>query len=275
MPLPQALIFDVDGTLADNERHGHRVAFNQAFAAAGLNWHWSESFYGSLLKIGGGKERIAYYLDHHVLPHHVLPHHILHSAESPLPPVLADAGGDRRAIADLIAQLHQSKQQFYQHRLALGDIPLRPGVLRLLQAARAAGLRLAIATTSALPSALALVEQALPPGAVAWFEVIAAGDVVPQKKPAPDIYRYVLDKLELGAADCLVIEDSPVGLQAALAAGLATIVTVNGYTEGAAFNGAKLVLSDLGEPERPFRRSPAPSRYRGSTPGSTLICSAL
>lgn len=233
MVLPQALIFDVDGTLADNERDGHRVAFNQAFDQAGLDWCWSELFYGSLLAVGGGKERIYHYIQ---------------SCQPELP----DGIQSPADLADLITALHQAKTQFYRQRLGLGMIPLRPGVLRLLQEAREAGVRLAIATTSALPSAMALLDKALPPGAVDWFEVIAAGDVVPAKKPSPDIYSYVLDRLALEARDCLAIEDSPVGLRAAVAAGLTTVVTVNSYTAGGDFTGASLVVSDLGEPELPF-----------------------
>lgn len=238
MVLPRALIFDVDGTLADNERHGHRVAFNQAFKAAGLDWVWSEQRYGELLGIGGGKERIRHYVE---------------TTQPPLPSVTD--------LSTFILQLYLLKCQFYRQRLAQGDIPLRPGVLRLLRAAHQAGIRLAIATTSALSSAQALIDQLLgdewtgSPTARSMgslFEVIAAGDVVLHKKPAPDIYRYVLEKLDLGAGDCLAIEDSPVGLRAALGAGLKTIVTVNHYTQASDFSGAALVVSHLGEPQQPF-----------------------
>ncbi len=231
MILPKALIFDVDGTLADNERDGHRVAFNQAFDEMELDWCWSENFYGSLLKIGGGKERIRYYIESNgaTVPNWV---------------------GSEEQLSQFITGLHRAKTAFYCERLAQGLIPLRPGVLRLLTEARAAGVRLAIATTSALPNAMALVEQVLPDGD--WFEVIAAGDMVPAKKPAPDVYCLALEKLGLVAADCVAIEDSPVGTRAAIAAGLKTVVTVNGYTAGGEFDGASLVVNDLGEPELPF-----------------------
>lgn len=237
MVLPKAIIFDVDGTLADNERDGHRVAFNQAFRVMGLDWHWSVQSYGELLAIGGGKERIRHYIE---------------TVQPPLPAALEPlaAGPGLEALID---QLHRTKIDYYQQLLGQGKIPLRPGVLRLLQAARQAGIPLAIATTSALPSALALLQQSLPAGGRDWFEVIAAGDVVPAKKPAPDIYCYVLEQLGLGASDCLAIEDSPAGLKAALGAGLKTLVTVNDYTEGNAFAGAALVVSQLGEPGQPLR----------------------
>ncbi len=222
-----ALIFDVDGTLAETERDGHRVAFNRAFAEAGLGWQWSVDDYGELLAIAGGKERLHHYLQQQ-------------HPEHPL-------AGDRQAIA----QLHAAKTEHYRQLLASGTIPLRPGVRRLLAAARQAGLRLAIATTSALPNALALLERHLDP---AWFAVIAAGDVVAAKKPAPDIYHYALQQLGLPARSCVAIEDSEHGAIAAQRAGLTTIVTVNDYTQAQDFPGAALVLDSLGDPEQPCRR---------------------
>jgi HAD superfamily hydrolase (TIGR01509 family) len=222
----QALIFDVDGTLADTERDGHRIAFNRAFAEAGLDWNWSVSLYGELLEVAGGKERIRFYLNKYS------------------PDFQPPAEWDK-----FLAGLHALKTKHYQELLATGAIPLRPGVKRLLEEARKEGVRLAIASTSALPNVTALLKETLDTD---WFEVIAAGDIVPAKKPAPDIYYYVLDVMGLAADDCLVFEDSPQGLQAAQKAGLKTVVTVNGYTEKQDFAGASLVVSHLGEPEQSF-----------------------
>ncbi|WP_013323490.1 HAD family hydrolase [Gloeothece verrucosa] len=222
----QALIFDVDGTLAETERYGHRLAFNQAFSQAKLSWDWSESIYGELLAVAGGKERIRYYLQQY-------------NPEFQSP----------SDLDQFIAQLHLSKTQYYRDLLGQGAIPLRPGVKRLIEEARSQGIIIAIATTSALPNVLALLEPTLPPH---WFEVIAAGDIVAAKKPAPDIYYYVLDKLGLAAGECLVFEDSYHGLQAATKAGLKTIVTVNDYTKDQDFSEAILVLDHLGEPDLPF-----------------------
>lgn len=224
----QALIFDVDGTLADTERDGHRVAFNKTFAAQGFDWVWSEFNYGELLAISGGKERIYHYLQQY--------HPNFQPPEGNWEGFLAD--------------LHALKTQHYQELLTQAAIPLRLGVKRLMLEAKEQGIRLAIATTSALPNALALLERTLDPS---WFEIIAAGDIVPAKKPAPDIYHYVLDKMQLTANDCIVIEDSHHGLQAALGAGLKTIVTVNNYTQNQDFTGASLVVSHLGEPNQPCK----------------------
>lgn len=225
----QALIFDVDGTMADTERDGHRVAFNRAFAAAGLDWHWSDSLYSELLEVTGGKERIRHYLNQY----------------SPN----LDSSVDRDQF---VIELHTAKNQYYQELLAEGSIPLRPGVKRLLEEARAEGIRLAIATTSALPSVNTLLETVLATDAAAWFEVIAAGDMVPEKKPAPDVYHYVLEAMDLGAQNCLAIEDSHHGLIAAAETGIKTVVTVNEYTRNQDFAGAALVVNHLGEPDQPF-----------------------
>jgi len=225
-----AFIFDVDGTLADTERDGHRAAFNQAFAEAGLDWHWDVELYGKLLAVTGGKERMRHYLGR-CRPDWVRP---------------ADLDG-------LIARLHAAKTRHYTKLLAQGGIPLRPGVARLLDEARAAGIRLAIATTTTPENVTALIEHALTPEAVGWFEVIAAGDVVPAKKPAPDIYRYALAQMKLEPDVCLAFEDSENGIRSSRGAGLATVVTVNDYTRDHDFTGAALVLDQLGEPQQPFR----------------------
>jgi len=225
-----ALLFDVDGTLADTERDGHRPAFNQAFADAGLDWHWDVALYGKLLAVTGGKERMKYYIDHY-RPDYIKPGN----------------------FDELVADLHKAKTRHYIALAARGEIPMRPGVGRLLAEARAAGLRLAIATTTTPENVTALLEHSLDPDSPGWFEVIAAGDIVPDKKPAPDIYHYALEKMGLDPIDCLAFEDSQTGLRASLGADLKTLVTVNDYTLDHDFTGAAVVLSDLGEPGAPNR----------------------
>ena len=220
----ECLIFDVDGTLANTERDGHRVAFNLAFEEVGLDWHWSVEFYGKLLTVSGGKERIKYFLRQY-LPQF-------------------EPSGD---LTDFVAHLHQLKTQHYLKLLRRGAIELRPGAKRLIEEARKEGVALAIATTTSLPNVIALLEKYLD---LDWFEIIAAGDIVPAKKPAPDIYYYVAKRMKLPPHSFLVIEDSDNGLESAVAAKMKTIVTVNNYTLQQDFSKAALVVSDLGEPDR-------------------------
>jgi HAD superfamily hydrolase (TIGR01509 family) len=227
--IPKALLFDVDGTLADTERDGHRVAFNRAFAEAGLDWVWGVPLYGALLAVTGGKERMRHYVERYRPDYR--------------PPPDFD---------DLVVRLHAAKTRHYTALVGAG-IPLRPGVRRLLVEARAAGVRLAIATTTTPENVEALLAHALAPDAERWFDVIGAGDVVRAKKPAPDIYTYVLDRLGLPASQCIAFEDSENGLRSAQAVGLATVVTVNDYTASHDFRGAAIVLDHLGEPGQPCR----------------------
>ena len=219
----QALIFDVDVTLAETERDGHRLAFNAAFKEAGLPWHWDVALYGELLAVTGGKERMTHFARQHA-------------------PELAA----RPDFANLVRKLHALKTDFYVQLVHAGRLPLRPGIGALLRAARAAGLRLAIATTTSPENVSALLRASLAPDAESWFEVIGAGDAVSAKKPAPDIYLWVLDRLGLPAAACLAIEDSVNGLRAARAAGLPTLVTEAQYTRDEDFLGALSILPDLG-----------------------------
>ena len=222
----RGLFLDFDGTIAETERFGQRVAYNHAFAELGLDWNWDETLYGELLAVAGGKERLRYYLEHY------------------RPELLDDA-----VSSGLIVEIHRAKIRHFA-KIA-PTIPLRPGVLRLVREASAAGVRIAIATTASKPGVEALLsqEQTLPP----MVNLIAANEAVECKKPAPDIYLWALEGLGLEAADCVAIEDSNVGLRAALAAHLATMVTVSDYTAKEDFTGASAVRSSLGEPDEPPR----------------------
>ncbi len=227
----KALLFDVDGTLADTERDGHRPAFNAAFEEFGLDWRWDVELYGKLLAVTGGKERMKYYVDN-FRPDYVKP---------------AD-------FDVMVATLHKAKTAHYTRMLAQGGIPLRPGVKRLLQEARGQGLLLGIATTTTPENVTELLRHSLAPDGPAWFQVIAAGDVVPAKKPAPDIYVWAMQQLGLKPEECLAFEDSENGIRASLGANLRTVVTINDYTREHDFSGALVVLSDLGEPDAPCER---------------------
>ncbi|HHJ15757.1 MAG TPA: HAD family hydrolase [Gammaproteobacteria bacterium] len=222
------LLFDVDGTLAETEEI-HRQSFNKAFAQAGLDWRWSQQMYGELLSVTGGKERIRHFLATH-LPDFTAP-------------------GD---LDEYIAGLHAAKTVVYTDTVSSGQMGMRPGVVRLINAAREAGLRLGIATTTTPANVTALLRHNLASDSESWFEVIAAGSVVPAKKPAPDIYHYAMQAMDVSPEECLAFEDSENGLHSAQDAGLATLVTASQYTQDHDFDGAVLVLDQLGEPDRPF-----------------------
>ncbi|HHH36147.1 MAG TPA: HAD family hydrolase [Gammaproteobacteria bacterium] len=225
---PQALIFDVDGTLADTERLGHLPAFNAAFAEAGLDWRWSPELYRRLLSIAGGRERIRHYIRHC------------------LPP-----GRQPSDVEALVEDLHLRKNRIYAGMLEQGRIVLRPGVERLLREARAAGMDLAIATTSGRANVLALLDCTLGEAARDWFRVMATADEVEEKKPSPQVYQHVREALALPPERCLVFEDSENGLRAAQGAGLECLITVNAFTRDGDYEAALLVVDHLGEPELP------------------------
>ena len=224
----EALIFDVDGTLADTEE-AHREAFNDAFYAHGLEFCWSRELYGELLQVTGGKERLAAYFD-----------------RIPL------AASERRRLSDMIPWLHATKTSFYRHRIERGSVPLRPGVRRLMTEARAAGVKLAIASTTSPDNVSSLLEGALGSDALHEFSVIAAGDAVPRKKPAPDIYLLALGRLGVTARRAVAFEDSAVGVTAAKAAGLFTVATPSDWTRGQDFAAADLVLPSLADADSPL-----------------------
>jgi HAD superfamily hydrolase (TIGR01509 family) len=217
----QAIIFDVDGTLADTEE-AHRIAFNQAFADNQLGWNWDVALYDKLLKVTGGKERIKYFVSDFL------------------------EGYTRPAnFDDFVLHLHKAKTAHYTAMLAEGRIPLRPGIRQLIADMRARGIKLAIATTTSPENVAGLLEVGLGRDWKSYFASIGCGDIVPHKKPAPDIYHWVLDELHLDAADCIALEDSENGLRSSLAAGIKTFVTTNFYTRNQNFAGAAGVFEDL------------------------------
>ncbi len=227
----KALLFDVDGTLADTERDGHRPAFNAAFREYGLDWEWDVSRYGELLAVTGGKERIRYYVER-FLPNYSKP----------------------SDFEDRVVALHKAKTRHYAEILSGGGIPLRPGVERLLREARAAGLILGVVTTTTPENVTALLRHSLAEDGCDWFAVIAAGDIVSSKKPAPDIYVWAMHQLGLRPEECLAFEDSENGIRASQGAGIKTVVTINDYTRDHDFGGALAVLTDLGGEGAPYQR---------------------
>jgi HAD superfamily hydrolase (TIGR01509 family) len=224
-----ALIFDCDGVLADTERFGHLPAFNATFREFGLPVRWSEEEYGRLLAIGGGKERMATLLN---------------------PTFVAAAGlpADAEGQAAEIARWHKRKTVIYTEMVAEGKLPPRPGIRRIIEAAQDAGWTLAVCSTSAEDSVRAILDHAAGPERARRFDLLLAGDVVPRKKPAPDIYQLAIERLAVPPAKVLVVEDSRNGLLAATAAGLRCLVTVNGYTQHEDASEAVMVVSSLGDP---------------------------
>ena len=226
----EALIFDCDGTLAETEE-AHRAAFNAVFREEGLDWHWSIETYTELLKVTGGKERIRHFLRNYAPSK--ADHYIEHD--------------------DLIPAMHVRKTAIYMDLVKTGEVPLRPGVERLIREARASGMRLAIATTTNIEPLTALFEGTLGVEALSWFEAIAAGDMVSNKKPAGDVYELALKGLNLQGPQCLAFEDTTNGILSARAAHIPVLITVSEYSAGQDFSGALGVIDHLGEPATPFK----------------------
>jgi beta-phosphoglucomutase-like phosphatase (HAD superfamily) len=226
MPL-EALIFDVDGTLAETEEM-HRRAFNETFEALGLGWVWDKDLYRELLQITGSRERIEHYIE----------------VENPPRAEWARAH---------LSEIQSKRAARYVEFVKSGAVLPRPGVRRLIVEAHEQELKLAIATTSLPINVDALLRKMLGDEGPSWFTVIAAGDVVADKKPAPDVYTYTLKKLGCEPASAIAFEDSENGVAAASAAGIVTVATPSAYLSGDDLGRAASVVSDLGEPGRPLR----------------------
>lgn len=235
---PRALIFDVDGTIADTEGEGHLPAFNDAFQAFGLNWVWDRALYRELLNVTGGQERIRHYWD--------------------------QLSPEQRPHADpdaLIPQLHAVKNERYQALVQNGAVPWRPGVRRLMDEATAAGVALAVATTTSRSNVEGLLAPVFGAGFRDRFAILGCADTAPVKKPAPDVYLRVLEALEMEPQETLAIEDSRNGLEAARAADIPTLITVSEWTDHQTFPEALAVLNHLGDPvehSRPLEGTQAP-----------------
>lgn len=234
----RALIWDVDGTLAETERDGHRVAFNGAFEDLGVPWRWDVATYGRLLRVTGGYERI------------------LHDMAS-----RADAPTSRRERETLARELHRRKNALYEARVASGAIALRPGVRELIDECADEGVTTAIATTTGRGNVAALLRANLGAHWESCFGAVVCAEDAPVKKPDPQAYLLALRRLGVDAGEAIAIEDSPNGLVAARAAGIATLVTRSAYFDDCAFGGALAVCADLAS-DAPLR-SPVVPGARG------------
>lgn len=218
------IIFDMDGTLADTEEV-HRQAFNLAFDDFNLGWHWSRQEYAELLVISGGKERMRQYA--------------LDDKNFKMPP----------DIDAYVAGIHKLKTSHYARMLVEGHVKLRPGVKRIIDECRSAGLRMAIATSSQLSNVTTLLNHNLPADWPTWFELIASCDIVEAKKPSPAVYEYVLEKLNVSPKECIALEDTRNGFLSGQAACINTVITTHYFTRDNDFEGAPLVVDSLGEPD--------------------------
>lgn len=231
----RALLLDVDGTIADTERHGHRPAYNRAFRKLGLSFRWGPKLYRKLLEQPGGKERLLHYVEHY---------------KPQLGEHAAAYAADPQAW---VKKVHALKSHYFQRYLRKGQVPLRPGVARLIREADAAGMRVALVSNASRASLKPVLRYGLGEDLAERIDLIVSGEDVEQKKPAPDTYLLALSKLGLDARECVALEDSAIGLRAAVAAGIPTIVTTNANTVGDDFSNAMMVLDGCGEPDQPVR----------------------
>jgi HAD superfamily hydrolase (TIGR01509 family) len=215
----------MDGVLADTERDGHRPSFNAVFEENRLDTVWDVERYGVLLEVGGGKERMA-----------------AHWNEVGWPASLPDDG----TRLDKIKAFHLRKTDIFMDMIRTGSIPLRPGVLRIVDEALSSGIQLAVCSTSDVRAVTNLVNTLMGPDRASHFRIFA-GDMVKKKKPAPDVYNMAVEQMGLDKSRCIIVEDSGIGLKAAIAAGIACIVTKSSYTATEDFSGADLVVNELGD----------------------------
>jgi len=227
----KAVLFDVDGTLSETERYGHLVAMNEAFKTVGLDWQWSAELYGELLKVTGSTERLGHYVRTYKPQYS-------HVNEN---------------VDELIAEIVKHKNANYKRIAESGEIPLRPGVERVLREIHKSDIRMGIATTTTPQNVDALLLGNIGGDVLDWFEVIAAGDIVPDKKPAPDIYTYALEQMNLQPEECLAVEDSENGVRSALGAGIPVMVIESEYSTDHDLSGAQLIVNEWGTPDSPMK----------------------
>jgi len=219
-----AILFDCDGVLADTERDGHRPAFNKAFQLNNIDENWDVELYGELLEIGGGKERMTFHWNKVGWPKSI--------------------PEDQRA--EIVKKLHLQKTDLFMEMIDQGAIPLRPGILRIVDDAIAAGIKLAVCSTSNEKAVANIVKVLMGPSRAERFQIFA-GDMVKKKKPAPDVYNMAVDTMGLDKSRCVIVEDTHIGLGAAKAAGISCLITKSSYSASEDFTGSALIVDEIGE----------------------------
>ena len=228
--LLSAVLFDVDGTIAETEEL-HRKSFNESFKEFNLDWFWDKPIYKELINIGGGKERIQHYM------------------KRAWPEML-----EYKNLSKYIDSIHKVKNEIYEDYLNEETITFRPGIKRLISELKESRIRIALVSSSSKTNIENLLLKGLQFKSIDFFDLIAHGDCTKNKKPSPEIYEWALEKLKLSAQSCIAIEDSPRGLDSAVAAKIKVIVTPSELTSDENFEDADLVVSDLGEPKEPFKK---------------------
>ncbi|KLU62272.1 fructose-1-phosphate phosphatase YqaB [Peptococcaceae bacterium CEB3] len=237
----KALILDCDGVIAETERDGHRVSFNRVFEEEGINAYWSVEEYEKLLRVGGGKERMKAYFEER---NELFPRYRFNDED--------------------IKRLHRRKTEIFMDMSAKGELPIRPGIKRLVLEAYDKGILLVVCSTSNEKSVRALIKSVMGEQAVDYFDGIFAGDIVKAKKPAPDIYNLAKERFNLKGDECIVIEDNRNGLLAAKGAGMYCVVTVSFYSQKEELKEADLVVESLGDPGKPANVMKSNPRVHGN-----------
>jgi len=234
-----AVLFDCDGVLADTERDGHRVSFNKIFAEKEMGFEWGVDEYGRLCEVGGGKERMTAYMNANSCWPDGYQEPTTEELSKGLPV-------DEKRLA-LVKGCHERKTELFQELIGSGVVPLRPGVLRIVDEAIAANVPIAVCSTSNEAAVRTLVQTLMGDARYEKFAFFC-GDAVTAKKPAPDVYNLAAETMNLDKSKCVVIEDSGIGNQAAKAAGMTCLVTMSTYTADEDFTGADRIVTSL-EPD--------------------------
>ncbi len=227
--LLSAVLFDVDGTIAETEDL-HRKSFNESFKEFNLDWFWDEAIYKELINVGDGSERIEYYI------------------KRAWPEMM-----EYKNLTKYINSIHKVKNEIFEDHILESEISPRPGVARLINELKENNIRMAIVSSNSEANLLTLFKKGLNIDPNSTFDLIAHGECTKNKRPSPEIYEWILEKLRLPSQSCIAIEDSLRGLESAKNANIKVLVTPSTFTLDEDFSNAQLVVSNLGEKDFPFK----------------------